>query len=150
MRARIDVVVFGEETAGRGLEPERAEHGSRDVVAGGLFHFGVGPVSEIDAVSIRDSEEVRLILYGGAHTLEQRILGAFPESVVAWGVESLPAEDVEAFRRSDRQGAEEHGVDQAECGGARADGEGEREDGRGGGDLVLAELAPAEDSVGAQ
>jgi hypothetical protein len=66
------------------------------------------------------------------------------------GVYALAGDHVEAFGMSDRKRTKEKGVDEAEGGGAGAEGESEGEDGRRGGDFVFAELAEAEQSVSAE
>jgi hypothetical protein len=66
------------------------------------------------------------------------------------GVYALAGDHVEAFGMSDRKRTKEKGVDEAEGGGAGAEGESEGEDGRRGGDFVFAELAEAEEGVGTE
>jgi hypothetical protein len=66
------------------------------------------------------------------------------------GVYALAGDHVEAFGMSDRKRTKEKGVDEAEGGGAGAEGESEGEDGRRGGDFAFAELAEAEQGVGTE
>ncbi len=76
MRARGQVVVFGEQTSQGGPQSERVEHPAGDVLPVGFLDLLVRPVGQIGALGLGDRDQFGLILHCGAHLAELRIFAA--------------------------------------------------------------------------
>ena len=150
MTAGSGVVIWREEAAEGGLQAEGGEHVAGNVLEISFLHFLIGFVGEVDAVGVRDGEEIGLAFGGGAHELEIGIGPAVEVTGLAVGIGAVTGEGVELVGVGDGKWAEEERVDQAESGSAGPNGEGEGEDCGGGGDFIFGELAEAEGGVEAE
>ena len=101
-------------------------------------------------LGVGDRDQLGLALHGGAHQEERRMGPGIARGHFAIEIDALANSDVQTIGVSDGQRPQQHRIDEAEGRGAGADGESEREDGRGGSDLIFLELAPAENGVGAE
>ena len=116
----------------------------------GSLHLLVRSIGQVDAFRIRDGDRLGLIFHSGAHLVKHGIRATVVDTGFAVGAEPFKCDCVQALRVRDRQGPPEQGVDEAECGGAGADAESQRQDGRGGGHLAFHDLAQAEDRIGTE
>ena len=115
-----------------------------------FLHLLVRLVGQIRPLGIGDGDQFGLIFHRGAHLLERRIRPSVECLGRAIENDSVASESDKPLRLSHWQRPQQQGVDEAECRRAGADRQSQRQDRRGGGDLVLLELPPAEDGVGAE
>src|SRR5262249_26801649 len=96
------IVGVGKKAAQDRLETKDWKHRAGDVVEVGLFHLGVGRVGDVDAIAVRDSNQVGLIGNGGAHLEVKRILVGVTDAKMAAEVGTLVSDDIEALGMRDR------------------------------------------------
>ena len=142
MRARLQIVVFGEAAVPARPQPERAEHPPGNILQLRLFHLLVRPVSQIGPLGVGDRDQLGLILS------PRRASGGTPDTPTRrkrWGLPSVHCRRrTSAYRRSGighRQRPQQQRVDEPERRGACPDRQRQRQDRRGGSHFLLGAAA---------